>query len=93
MTSVCTGALLLGEAGLLDGKCANTHWTFRAGLRSFGATPVERRWVEDGQVITVAGVDMALRLIARLAGDDVAKAIQFAIEYDPEPLAGRGARG
>jgi transcriptional regulator GlxA family with amidase domain len=92
MTSVCTGALLLGAAGLLEGKRANTHWTFREGLRAFGATPVDERWVEDGQVITAAGVaagiDMALHLVTRLAGDDVARAIQFAIEYDPEPPLG-----
>jgi transcriptional regulator GlxA family with amidase domain len=91
-TSVCTGALLLGAAGLLEGKRANTHWTCREALRAFGATPSGERWVEDGRVITAAGVaagiDMALHLVARLAGTEVARAVQFAIEYDPEPPLG-----
>lgn len=88
-TSVCTGALVLGAAGLLDGKRATTHWAFRERLRDFGAEPVVERVVEDGKVITAAGVsagiDMALTLAARIAGEDVARAIQLAIEYDPEP--------
>jgi transcriptional regulator GlxA family with amidase domain len=92
MTSVCTGALLLGAAGLLEGKRANTHWTCREALRAFGATPSGERWVEDGRVITAAGVaagiDMALHLVARLAGVGAASAVQFAIEYDPEPPLG-----
>lgn len=91
-TSVCTGSLLLGAAGLLEGKRATTHWMFREVLRGFGAVPVAERWVEDGRVITAAGVaagiDMALYLVGRLAGDDVARNIQFLIEYDPEPPLG-----
>ncbi|GAA3565134.1 DJ-1/PfpI family protein [Amycolatopsis ultiminotia] len=92
MTSVCTGSLLLGEAGLLEGREATTHWMFRDLLRAFGATPVARRWVEDGPVITAAGVsagiDLALHLVDRLAGPDVARGVQFGIEYDPQPPHG-----
>jgi transcriptional regulator GlxA family with amidase domain len=88
-TSVCTGALVLGAAGILDGLEATTHWAYRDRLGEFGATPVERRVVEQGKVITAAGVsagiDMALTLVAHEAGDDVAKAIQLGIEYDPDP--------
>ena len=88
-TSVCTGALLLGAAGILDGKRAITHWAYREKLREYGAEPTIARVVEDGKVITAAGVsagiDMALTLTARLTGDDVAKAIQLGIEYDPDP--------
>jgi putative intracellular protease/amidase len=88
-TSVCTGALLLGAAGLLDGLEATTHWRLLDRLAELGATPVSRRVVEQGKVITAAGVssgiDMALTLAARIAGEDVARAIQLAIEYDPEP--------
>jgi len=88
-TSVCTGALLLGAAGLLDGKEATTHWRVLDLLAKFGATPVSRRVVEQGKVITAAGVssgiDMALTLAAHIAGDDVAQAIQLGIEYDPQP--------
>jgi transcriptional regulator GlxA family with amidase domain len=88
-TSVCTGALVLGAAGLLGGKRATTHWLFREQLREFGAEPVTQRVVEDGKVITAAGVssgiDMALHLVRREAGPEVAQAVQLAIEYDPEP--------
>ena len=88
-TSVCTGALVLGAAGLLDGLEATTHWAYRDRLGEYGATPVERRVVEEGKVVTAAGVsagiDMALTLVAREVGDDVAKAIQLGIEYDPAP--------
>jgi putative intracellular protease/amidase len=88
-TSVCTGALVLGAAGLLDGLEATTHWVARPMLERFGATPVERRVVEQGKVVTAAGVsagiDMALVLVARIAGPEVAQAIQLAIEYDPQP--------
>jgi len=88
-TSVCTGALLLGAAGLLDGLEATTHWRLLDKLPEFGATPVARRVVEQGKIITAAGVssgiDMALTLAARVAGEEVARAIQLAIEYDPEP--------
>ena len=88
-TSVCTGALVLGAAGLLEGKRATTHWAFLERLEEFGATPVSERVVADGKVMTAAGVsagiDMALTLAARIAGEDVAKAIQLGIEYDPSP--------
>jgi transcriptional regulator GlxA family with amidase domain len=88
-TSVCTGALVLGAAGILDGKRATTHWAFLDHLPELGAKPVAQRVVEDGKVITAAGVsagiDMALTLASRLAGDQVAQAIQLGIEYDPEP--------
>jgi putative intracellular protease/amidase len=88
-TSVCTGSLLLAAAGILDGLEATTHWLEYDLLESLGAKPVSRRVVEQGKVITAAGVssgiDMALVLAARVAGDDVAKAIQLGIEYDPEP--------
>jgi transcriptional regulator GlxA family with amidase domain len=88
-TSVCTGALVLGAAGILDGKRATTHWAFVDRLPEFGAEPLPQRVVEDGKVITAAGVsagiDMALTLASRLAGDQVAQAIQLGIEYDPDP--------
>jgi len=88
-TSVCSGALLLGAAGILDGLKATTHWLDYEELASFGALPVPTRVVEQGRIITSAGVssgiDMALTLAARIAGDDVAKAIQLGIEYDPQP--------
>lgn len=87
--SVCTGSLLLAAAGLLDGLEATTHWLVKDLLASLGAVPVDRRVVEQGRLLTAAGVssgiDLALVLAARLAGDDVAKAIQLAIEYDPDP--------
>ncbi len=88
-TSVCTGALVLGAAGILDGRRATTHWAFLERLSEFGAQPVAERVVEDGKIITAAGVsagiDMALTLAARIAGDEVAQAIQLGIEYDPDP--------
>ncbi|GII94620.1 DJ-1/PfpI family protein [Sinosporangium siamense] len=88
-TSVCTGALLLGAAGLLEGREATTHWYELESLRCFGATPTSRRVVEDGKIITAAGVssgiDMALLLCDRLQGPAYAQAVQLAIEYDPQP--------
>ncbi len=88
-TSVCTGSLVLGAAGVLEGLEATTHWALLPALERFGATPVSRRVVRQGKVITAAGVsagiDMALTLAAELAGDEVARGIQLAIEYDPEP--------
>jgi putative intracellular protease/amidase len=88
-TSVCTGALLLGAAGLLDGLEATTHWSALDTLATLGARPTERRVVPQGRVVTAAGVsagiDMALWLAAQIAGDEVAKAIQLGIEYDPQP--------
>jgi putative intracellular protease/amidase len=94
-TSVCTGSLLLGAAGLLDGLDATTHWTSYELLASTGAIPTEQRVVERGKIITAAGVssgiDMALRLTAHIGGDDMAKAIQLSIEYDPQPPFDCGA--
>jgi transcriptional regulator GlxA family with amidase domain len=94
-TSVCTGALLLGAAGILDGLRATTHWLFLDQLRAFGAEPTLERVVEQGKVMTAAGVssgiDMALRLAQLTAGDDVAQAIQLSIEYDPQPPLDAGS--
>jgi putative intracellular protease/amidase len=88
-TSVCTGSLLLGAAGILDGLRATSHWLELETLRRYGAEPTGERVVEQGKVITAAGVssgiDMALTLAARLAGDERAKAIQLVLEYDPQP--------
>jgi transcriptional regulator GlxA family with amidase domain len=88
-TSVCTGALLLGAAGLLEGRRATTHWLFLERLRELGADPVGGRFVEDGKYVTAAGVsagiDMALHLVSREAGPDLAEAVQLGIEYDPQP--------
>ena len=88
-TSVCTGSLLLGAAGVLDGLEATSHWLELEALEGFGARPTERRVVEQGKVITAAGVssgiDMALLLAARVAGDEFAQSIQLLIEYDPQP--------
>jgi transcriptional regulator GlxA family with amidase domain len=88
-TSVCTGSLVLGAAGLLQGKRATGHWLYLEPLRDYGAEPVSERFVEDGDVITAAGVsagiDMALHLVGREAGPEVAQAVQLGIEYDPRP--------
>ena len=88
-TSVCTGSLVLAAAGVLDGLEATTHWMVMDLLGELGAQPVSDRVVEQGKVITAAGVsagiDMALTLAAREAGPEVAQAIQLAIEYDPQP--------
>ena len=88
-TSVCTGSLVLGAAGVLEGKRATSHWAYRDSLTEFGAEPVAERFVEDGKVITAAGVaagiDMALLLVARMTDENVAKAVQLGIEYDPDP--------
>lgn len=88
-TSVCTGSLLLGAAGLLDGRRATTHWLEMETLAGFGAEPTAERVVPQGRIVTSAGVssgiDMALWLAGRIAGDDVARAIQLVLEYDPQP--------
>jgi putative intracellular protease/amidase len=88
-TSVCTGSLLLGAAGILDGLRATSHWLELEALREYGAEPTGQRVVVEGKVVTAAGVsagiDMALTLAARIAGEEAAKAIQLAIEYDPQP--------
>jgi cyclohexyl-isocyanide hydratase len=87
--SVCTGALLCGAAGLLVGRRATTHWASFHLLPLFGATPVETRVLVDGDRVftsgVTAGIDGALRLVARLRGDEVAQRIQLHIEYAPEP--------
>ena len=87
--SVCTGSLLLGRAGVLDGLRATGHWMHLETLRQYGAEPTTERVVEQGKVITAAGVssgiDMALRLLQLELGDDVAQAVQLSIEYDPQP--------
>ncbi|HEX5354830.1 MAG TPA: DJ-1/PfpI family protein [Aquabacterium sp.] len=89
VTSVCSGALLLGAAGLLQGRRATTHWMSLAMLRELGAVPTDARIVHDGKVITgggvTAGIDFALYLAAQLRGQDVAESIQLAIEYNPDP--------
>ena len=94
-TSVCTGSLVLGAAGLLDGKRATGHWLFLEPLREFGADPVGGRFVEDGKLLTAAGVsagiDMALHLVGREVGPEVAEAVQLGIEYDPQPPFDAGA--
>jgi transcriptional regulator GlxA family with amidase domain len=94
-TSVCTGSLLLGAAGLLRGLTATTHWASRELLERYGARYVEERVVQQGKIITSAGVssgiDMALTLVAKMAGDDIAKGIQLSIEYDPQPPFNCGA--
>jgi transcriptional regulator GlxA family with amidase domain len=86
---VCTGALLLGAAGLLRGKRAATHWAWRELLVPFGAIPDAARVVRDGNVITgggvTAGIDFALSVVAELSGPEIAQAIQLQIEYAPEP--------
>jgi putative intracellular protease/amidase len=88
-TSVCTGSLILGAAGLLQGLEATTHWAAVDELEAFGAHYTARRVVTEGKIMTAAGVsagiDMALTLAARTAGDQVAEAIQLMIEYDPQP--------
>jgi transcriptional regulator GlxA family with amidase domain len=88
-TSVCTGALVLAAAGLLQGLEATTHWAAVDELEAFGARYTTRRVVTEGKIVTAAGVsagiDMAFTLAARIAGDHVAEAIQLMIEYDPQP--------
>ena len=88
-TSVCTGSLILARAGLLEGVRATSHWQALGALRALGADAVAERVVFEGRIVTAAGVsagiDMALSLAARLAGDEVAQAIQLSIEYDPRP--------
>lgn len=95
VTSVCTGALVLGAAGLLKGKRAATHWMSRDMLKAFGATPVAQRVVVDGNVVTgggvTAGIDFALTVAAEAFGEDLAKAIQLGIEYDPHPPFAAGS--
>jgi cyclohexyl-isocyanide hydratase len=89
VTSVCTGALVLGAAGLLEGYKATTHWAWHDKLALFGAEPVQARHVIDRNRATgggvTAGIDFALALMARIAGEDHARMVQLALEYDPAP--------
>jgi putative intracellular protease/amidase len=88
-TSVCTGSLVLAAAGLLDGKRATSNWQALEELGALGAEVVPERVVFDGKLATsagvTAGIDMALLLVQRIAGDELAQAIQLGIEYDPQP--------
>jgi len=94
-TSVCTGALLLGAAGVLDGLRATTHWIAYEQLRAYGAQPTGQRVVVEGKVVTAAGVsagiDLALTLVGVTHGVETAQAIQLGIEYDPQPPYDAGA--
>ena len=92
MTSVCTGALVYGQAGLLDGRPATTHWSALERLAECGRgirVQADSRFVDDGDVITAAGVaagiDMALHLVERLDSTGAARAVRRYIQYDPEP--------
>jgi len=89
LASVCTGALALGAAGLLQGRRAATHWTSRDFLEAFGAVVVPERVVVDGPLFSgggvTAGIDIALRIVGELLGEPMAKAIQLSIEYAPQP--------
>ena len=94
-TSVCTGALILAAAGLLTGREATTNWQAHDELARFGIKARKERYVFDGKYATAAGVsagiDMALALAARIAGDEVAQRIQLGIEYDPQPPFNAGS--
>ena len=95
VVSVCTGSLLLGAAGLLEGRTAGSHWASRHMLSHFGATPSDARVVVDGNLITgggvTAGIDVALRVVAELAGQAAAEVIQLGMEYDPQPPFSAGS--
>jgi cyclohexyl-isocyanide hydratase len=89
ITSVCTGAFVLGAAGLLKDKQATTHWAYHSLLTEVGAIPTQGRVVRDGRVFTgggvTAGIDFALTIVAEIAGQAIAQRIQLSIEYDPAP--------
>lgn len=89
VTSVCTGALVLGAAGLLHGRQATTHWASQSLLQAFGATVVNERVVRDGNLMTgggvTAGIDFALTLVSELFDDGLAQAVQLSLEYAPQP--------
>jgi transcriptional regulator GlxA family with amidase domain len=95
-TSVCTGSLVLAAAGLLEGLTATTHWAARDLLASYDVEVVTERVVDTGHVITAggvsAGIDMALHMVQRMHGDDVASAVQLGIEYDPAPPLDSGRK-
>jgi transcriptional regulator GlxA family with amidase domain len=92
VASVCTGSLILGALGLLEGRRATTNWFFTKLLEQFGVSYREERWVEDGKFVTSAGVsagiDMALHLVARLTDEATARRVQLALDYDPAPPFG-----
>ncbi|WP_420434160.1 DJ-1/PfpI family protein [Hyphobacterium sp.] len=89
VTSVCTGALILGAAGLLTGRRATTHWAYHDLLTLFGAEPVKQRVVRDANLFTgggvTAGIDFALTILGEIAGADYARTVQLGLEYDPHP--------
>jgi cyclohexyl-isocyanide hydratase len=89
VTSVCTGSLVLGAAGLLKGRRAASHWAWRDRLSAFGATPDNARVVRDGNIITgggvTAGIDLALTVMSEIVGNDYAQSVQLSMEYAPEP--------
>ena len=92
VTLVCTGSLILGAVGLLEGREATTNWFYSGILEKLGATYHQRRWVEDGNLVMSAGVsagiDMALHLAARLTDEATARTVQLAVDYDPQPPYG-----
>ena len=94
ITSVCSGSIALAAAGLLHGRRATSHWSVRHLLRGYGAIDVDERVVQDGNRLTAAGVtagmDLAIRLVAQLCGDDYARFVELGAEYDPQPPFGTG---
>ena len=97
VTSVCTGAFILGAAGLLKGKKATTHWAYHDELAKVGAIPVKERVVRDGNLFTgggvTAGIDFAFTVAREIAGEETAQAIQLGLEYDPAPPVNAGSPG
>ena len=95
VTSVCTGAFILGAAGLLEGRKATTHWRYHDHLAAFGAEPVQARVVRDGNLFTgggvTAGIDFAFTIAVEIAGQAFAEAIQLGLEYDPRPPVQSGS--
>lgn len=95
VTSVCTGAFVLGAAGLLRGKRATTHWAYHHLLPRVGAVPVHARVVRDGNTLTgggvTAGIDFAFTAMAEIAGEGYARGVQLGLEYDPQPPFDSGA--
>ncbi len=94
-TSVCSGSLLLAKAGLLENKDCTTHWRRKEQLSKYNVTIKNERYVQDGKILTSAGVsagiDMALYLVSKIAGEQTAKMIQLGIEYDPDPPFNSGS--